>query len=203
MPQTVVPPVQRPVKSALPGPCSRKLRRRSGVLGAEHLGEQLAARGRGRRPARGRGPRRWPAWPAPAPRPRPRPARPPAPGPGRAARSGGTTSSTRPMRRASSAFDLAAGEDQVLGPGGPDQAGQPLRAAAAGDDAEQDLGLAEHGLLGGDAEVAGQGQLAPAAEGVARRPRRSRSGGWRRRRRARRGMPAPIVAGLVRADRTR
>ena len=72
---------------------------------------------------------------------------------------------------------LPTGDDEVLGPGRPDEAGQPLRAAPAGDDAEQDLGLAEHGLLRGDPVVAGQGQLAAAAERVARRPRRSRSGG--------------------------
>ena len=59
---------------------------------------------------------------------------------------------------------LPAGEDQVLGSARADQAGQPLRAAAARDDAEQDLGLAEPGLLAGDAEVAGQRQLATAAE---------------------------------------
>ena len=41
--------------------------------------------------------------------------------------------------------DLAAGEDQVLGPGRADEAGEALGAAAAGDDAEQDLGLAEAG----------------------------------------------------------
>ena len=50
---------------------------------------------------------------------------------------------------------------------GSDEAGQPLRAATAGDDPEQDLGLAEHGPRPGDAVVAGQGQLAAAAEGVA------------------------------------
>ena len=37
---------------------------------------------------------------------------------------------------------LAAGEDQVLGPGRADQPGEALGAAAARDDAEQDLGLA-------------------------------------------------------------
>ena len=50
---------------------------------------------------------------------------------------------------------------------GPTSAGQALRAAAAGDDAEQDLGLAEHGLSPSDAVVAGERQLAAAAEGVA------------------------------------
>ena len=45
-----------------------------------------------------------------------------------------------------------------------DQAGQPLGAAAARDDAEQDLGLPKARLLAGDAEVAGQRELAAAAE---------------------------------------
>ena len=71
------------------------------------------------------------------------------------------------MRSASSAFDLTAGEAQLLGPARADEPGQALRAAAAGDDAEQDLGLAEHGPRRGDAVVAGQRQLAAAAEGVA------------------------------------
>ena len=59
---------------------------------------------------------------------------------------------------------------------GPDQAGQPLGAAAARDDAEQDLGLAEPRLLAGDAEVARQRQLAAAAE---REPGDGRDGGAR------------------------
>ena len=50
---------------------------------------------------------------------------------------------------------------------GPDQAGQPLGAAGAGDDAEQDLRLAEHGVLGGEADVGAQRELAAAAERVA------------------------------------
>ena len=78
--------------------------------------------------------------------------------------------------------DLAAGEDQVLGPGRADEAGQPLGAAAAGDDAEQDLGLAEPGRCRRDPEVARQRQLAAAAEGEAVRPRRSSPAGWRPRR---------------------
>ena len=62
---------------------------------------------------------------------------------------------------------LAAGDHHLLGPAGPDQSRQALRAAAAGDDPEQDLRLAEHRPLAGDAVVARQRQLAPAAEGVA------------------------------------
>ena len=50
---------------------------------------------------------------------------------------------------------------------GADQPRQPLRAATAGDDPEQDLRLTEHGPLAGDAVVARQRQLASSAEGVA------------------------------------
>ena len=92
----------------------------------------------------------------------------------------------RPRRRArsrsaSSARDLPAGEDEVLRSARADQARQPLRAAPSRDDAEQDLRLAEPGLLAGDAEVARQRQLAAAAERVAgdRRDRGSRDGGHR------------------------
>jgi hypothetical protein len=56
-------------------------------------------------------------------------------------------------------------EHQVLGPGRPDQSGEPLGAAAARDDPEQDLRLGEPGSAGRDAEVAGEGELAPTAEG--------------------------------------
>ncbi len=63
--------------------------------------------------------------------------------------------------------DLAAGEDEFLGPGRTDQAGQPLGAAAAGDHAEQHFGQADLGVLGADAEVTGQGQFQTAAQGVA------------------------------------
>ena len=75
--------------------------------------------------------------------------------------------------------DLAAREDQVLRPRRPDEAGQPLRAAAAGDDAEQHLGLAEPGRRAAHAQVAGQRQLAAAAEGEAgdRGDRGPRDGG--------------------------
>jgi hypothetical protein len=48
-----------------------------------------------------------------------------------------------------------------------DRAGQALGAAAAGDDPERDLRLAEARLLVGDDHVAGQRQLAAAAEGEA------------------------------------
>ena len=60
-----------------------------------------------------------------------------------------------------------AGEDEVLGLRRPDEAREALGAAGAGDDAEEDLGLAEPGVVGRDAEVAGERDLAPAAERVA------------------------------------
>ena len=48
-----------------------------------------------------------------------------------------------------------------------DEARQPLRAAAAGDQAELDLGLPELGVLRRDPDVAGHRQLEPAAQAVA------------------------------------
>src|SRR4029077_19447803 len=47
-----------------------------------------------------------------------------------------------------------------------DQPGQPLRAAAAGNQAERDLRLAELSALPRYPEVGAQRQLKPAAEGV-------------------------------------
>jgi hypothetical protein len=58
-------------------------------------------------------------------------------------------------------------EDQLLGPHQPDPAGQPLGAAEARHQPELHLRLAEPGLLAGVDQVAGHGQLAPAAEGEA------------------------------------
>ncbi len=43
--------------------------------------------------------------------------------------------------------------------------GQSLGAAAAGNDAEIDFGLAEAGVLGGDDDIAAHRQLAAAAQG--------------------------------------
>ena len=63
-------------------------------------------------------------------------------------------------------LDLATGDAQLLGAARADQPRQALRAAATGDDAEQDLGLAEHGPLTGDPIVAREGQLAASSEGV-------------------------------------
>ena len=86
--------------------------------------------------------------------------------------SSGTTSSASPIRSASSALTWRPVMHQLLRPAGPDQAGQPLRAAAARDDAEQDLGLAEHGPL---RRRSGSRRRAPARtrrRGRSRRPRR-------------------------------
>ena len=45
-----------------------------------------------------------------------------------------------------------------------DEAGKPLRAAAAGNEAELDLGLTDLRVLGGDADVAAHRELEAAAE---------------------------------------
>ena len=63
--------------------------------------------------------------------------------------------------------DEATAEDDLLGARGADEARQALRAAGARDDAEEDLRLAELRVVGDDAEVARQGELAASAEGVA------------------------------------
>ena len=79
--------------------------------------------------------------------------------------------------------DSPAGEHELHRALLADDARQTLRAAAAGDDPERDLGLAELGRLGGDDHVAQQRQLAPAAE---REPRDGRD-----QRRAAIGDPLP------------
>ena len=71
--------------------------------------------------------------------------------------------------------DAPAGQHQLHRPLLSDHASQSLRSAAAGDDPEGDLGLAELGRLRGDDQVAEQGQLAAAAE------REARDGGDQRR----------------------
>ena len=63
--------------------------------------------------------------------------------------------------------DLAPAPDDLLGPRRPDQAGQPLGAAAAGEDPEQDLREADPRGVAGDAQVARERDLEPAAERVA------------------------------------
>ena len=62
---------------------------------------------------------------------------------------------------------LPAGEDQVLRLRRADQPRQPLRAARAGDDAEQDLRLADLRALAEHPEVGAQREFEPAAERVA------------------------------------
>src|SRR6185369_10251369 len=63
--------------------------------------------------------------------------------------------------------DHLSGEDQLHRLALADEPGQPLRAAAAGDDAEVDLGLPELRLLRGDPDVTRERELAPAAEAEA------------------------------------
>ena len=63
--------------------------------------------------------------------------------------------------------DHAAGEQQLERPAAADQPREPDRAAVARTDPELDLGLSEARGLAGDADVAGHGQLAPAAQGEA------------------------------------
>jgi hypothetical protein len=80
----------------------------------------------------------------------------------------------------------------VLGPAEPDEAGQPLRRAGPGDDAEPQFRLAELRVLGRDPDVACQRQLAAAPERVAvdgrnRRAREALDG--REERRVDRGQP--------------
>src|SRR5438445_3087293 len=62
---------------------------------------------------------------------------------------------------------LATREDEVLGARWAHQTGETLRGAPARDDAEQDLRLAELRVVRGDAQVARERELAPAAERVA------------------------------------
>src|SRR5581483_6580663 len=55
----------------------------------------------------------------------------------------------------------------VLGAAEADEPRQPLRPARAGDHPEPDLRQPELGVVGGDAEVAGERELEPDAEAVA------------------------------------
>src|SRR5205085_10350206 len=79
----------------------------------------------------------------------------------------------------------------------PDRARQPLRAARAGDDPEAGLGLAEARRLGGDDQVARHGELAAAAEAVARHR------GDERRPEVPDRVPALDAARVVELDRAR
>ena len=71
------------------------------------------------------------------------------------------------MRSASVRGHARAGQDHLERLAPTHHAGQPLRSAAARDDAEVHLGEPELGVLRGDADVAGERQLEPAAEGEA------------------------------------
>ena len=64
--------------------------------------------------------------------------------------------------------DLTTREDEILGPRRSHEAGEALGATTAGDDAEQDLGLPETCGGGGEAQIAGQRQLAAPSERRAR-----------------------------------
>lgn len=77
------------------------------------------------------------------------------------------------MRRASSSLYLTARIEKFTGQAGVDQTRQALAAAKAGNDAEVDLGLAEHGLFTGEAEITGHAEFAAAAKGVAVHSRRN------------------------------
>ena len=69
------------------------------------------------------------------------------------------------MRSASLGVDDGPGEKELQRAlPRPDQTRQALGAAVAGDDAELDLGLAEAGVVRGDAQRAGHGQFAAAAQ---------------------------------------
>ena len=58
---------------------------------------------------------------------------------------------------------MAAGEDHAQRPLGADRAGQAVDAAGQGGEADAHLGQGEQGVLGGDDEVAGEGDLEPTA----------------------------------------
>ena len=140
---------------------------RAGVLGAGHRGEGLLLDGQplGQRPFEppvdGR------LGQAVGHQRRPGPARPAQASASSSTSSAGTTRLTSPMASASSAGTWRPVKMSSLARDGPDEPGQALGAAAAGDDPEEHLGQPELGVLGADPEVAGQGQLQPAAQGVA------------------------------------
>ncbi len=68
---------------------------------------------------------------------------------------------------ASCGLDGLGGEDELHGVGGAHNAGQTLGAAEAGGNAQTHLGLAELGLLAGQTDVTGHGQLTAAAQSKA------------------------------------
>ena len=91
--------------------------------------------------------------------------------------------------------EAAAAQDHVHRQRLADGAGQPLRAAGAGDDPEAGLGLAELGRLGGDDQVAAHGELAATAEAEAG------DGGDERRPEAADRVPALDATLVVEVDR--
>ena len=156
------------------------------------------ARGRARRRAAGRARRRSRASRDPSRRPRPGRARAAqcsarAPRPRRR----GTTRSTMPDRERFVGAHLPAAPDQLLRPRRADQARQALRAARAGNDAEQDLGLADARRLRRDAQVARERELAARRRARSRGSRRSPDAGSPRPRRTRRGTRRPTRARAV------
>jgi hypothetical protein len=64
-------------------------------------------------------------------------------------------------------IDDLAGDEEFEGGGGADDAGEALRTSIAGEQAELDFGLAEAGLVTGDAEVTGEGELAASTKSEA------------------------------------
>ena len=73
----------------------------------------------------------------------------------------GSARLTHPQRSAVACVDVPAPEHHLEGAGPPDERGQPLRAATAGDDAEGDFGLAEDGSVDvGESHVHGRHELA-------------------------------------------
>ena len=185
---------QRPTKLGLPRAVLEEGRDAdAGVLGREHLGEQLlleldAGRERPSRPSSiARLARPWATT-------------------GARGQLGGQREG--PVVRASSGHhlvdqadaqrllraDLPAGEDHAPWPG-PGRRGGPAAGCPPppGMIPSRISGCPNLARSRRDAQVAGQGQLAPAAEGEAGRPPRSRSGGWRPRRRAPRTNAPPTT----------
>ncbi|CAB4929431.1 unannotated protein [freshwater metagenome] len=64
-------------------------------------------------------------------------------------------------------LDEASAEDEVLRPRRSNEPGEPLGSAGAGDDPEEDLRLTEAGIIGSNAKIAAQRELASAAERIA------------------------------------
>ena len=112
-------------------------------------------------------PGRWPPSPPAGPGPDRAPALAPAPAPPLYTSAVGTTRLASPIASASSASTCRPVKISSLARDDPDQPRQALGAARAGDDAEQDLRLAQLGVVADDPQVAAQRQLAAAAQRVA------------------------------------